>query len=288
MKVFVTGAAGKLGSSVVSALLEASHDVVAVDQRFSPGLPVRLEVMNLLDPLVSYRLLEGCDAVVHLAANTHQFARPLAQQVLTENLTMTANVFRAALEVGLKRFVFASSIQVMLGGDERVGDKERRIPCLPMDGTAPSNPRNNAYALSKDFGERMLAAMCVDRSDLTCTALRYPGLVNERWLIHWKRRMRFRAGLPVDEGFTHLMMPDAAAVALAALEREKPGYHVYFPANVLSIEGYSVARMVEEFFVGVPRSIPADQMTSLVDLSALEQNLGWSPKLEPVSIKLED
>jgi nucleoside-diphosphate-sugar epimerase len=222
-----------------------------------------------------------------LANHTNQHARPLAQQVLTENVCMTSNVLRAGLEVGVRRFVFASSIQAILGADQRVGDKPVRIPYLPLDDQVPSNPKNNYYALSKEIGERMLAMMAGENQELCCTALRFPFLISERWLNHWGRWRRRRQSLPIDEAFTHLLVSDAASLTRAVVEREKPGYHVYFPAQVLVLKDWSLEKVVSEFYPDVPLRVPASDMKSLVDLSSIERKLEWRPAHAPLTIEVD-
>ena len=76
MKVLVTGAAGKLGSLTVSALLRRGHEVRATDARYRADLPVRLDVRDLLDEHALYPLLDGMDALVHLANHPNPFAGP--------------------------------------------------------------------------------------------------------------------------------------------------------------------------------------------------------------------
>lgn len=67
MRVLLTGAAGCLGAETCHRLSAAGHDVVAADHVFRGDLPVKLRVADLLDRHAVYPLLEGCEAVVHLA-----------------------------------------------------------------------------------------------------------------------------------------------------------------------------------------------------------------------------
>src|SRR5919201_1715642 len=114
MRILVTGAAGKLGSLTVGALVRAGHEVRATDSRFRGDLAVPLTPLNLLDEHGLYPLLEGCEALVHLGNHPNRFAGPSFQRLLAENTSMNANAFGAALERGVRHVVFASSIQVML------------------------------------------------------------------------------------------------------------------------------------------------------------------------------
>ena len=84
------------------ALADGGFDVRATDRTFRRDLPGRVEVANLLDGPTCYRLLEDCQAVVHLANHPHIFVRRPFQDVYAENVAMDVNVFQAAAELGIK------------------------------------------------------------------------------------------------------------------------------------------------------------------------------------------
>jgi len=183
MKVLVTGAAGRLGSAVCAHLVQAGHEVKATDYKHREGLPVKLVHADLRDEIAVYSLLEGCDAVAHLGNHANLMAGPSPQRLLAENTAMNANVFRAAVDVGIRRVVFASSVQAILKVPNGMrAEAPYAIPYLPLDGSVPSNPGSNFYALSKEFGERMLQELCLAQLDLVATSLRFPVLSGENWI----------------------------------------------------------------------------------------------------------
>lgn len=275
MKIFVTGAAGKLGSVTVKVLVEAGHDVRATDRKFVAGTP-RIESSDLLDEHTLYRLMEGVEAVVHLGNHPNRFAGPSPQRILAENVAMNANVFSAALDLGVRRIVFSSSIQVMLKTDGIRTDRSS-IPYLPLDGNAPANPGLNPYALSKQFAEEHLQTASRELAELSATSLRFPMLVGE-W---WSRRIDTNLGrlrqdeLHLNEATAHLTFHDAARVILAAVERQLPGYHCYFPAQTLDITNRTPAEIARTFFPGVRLAVPEAELSELVDRSALERELDY-------------
>lgn len=290
MKVLLTGAAGKLGEACCDTLCEAGHQLVAVDQKYAKGLPVRVQIADLLDEKTTYRLAEDCDAVVHLANHTNGFALPLAQRVLAENVAMNANVFRACQEMGVKRFVFASSVQAMFGYDPRVGDEEPVVPYLPLDSELPARPQNNPYSLSKEIGERLLALMSAGDAELRCTALRFPLLAGERW-----RKWLAKGGgwgsyerLGIHEGMSYLGMEDAATLVAAVLARETPGFHVCFPACTRTIKGWSLAQVIERFYPNVPLRRPLTELDGLIDIRSITEKYGWKPRAEPVVLEIPE
>jgi len=286
MKVLVTGAAGRLGSVVCQELVRRGHEVLATDQRFISGLPAPLRLADLRLALAVYPLLESKDAVVHLGNHPSLDAGPSPQAVLADNVAMNANVFRTAAELGVGRIVFASSLQAMVRLDQgRPTEAPYTLPYFPLDGQAPLNPGSNFYGLSKEFGERTLQVLAQCRPELCCTALRFPKLVNESFLQRIKQSQAPSA-LNWGEGLTYLALPDAAMLVALVLERQRPGYHQYFPAQALRIAGYSAAATLAAFFPATPlRRLPSD-IEGLVDLGALETDVGFQPS-PPLTVELE-
>lgn len=276
-RVLVTGATGRLGSFVCRALLEHGYDVRATDQRFAPGFPVRIELGDLQDEHFVYRVLDGCDAVVHLGNHPNAWCGPSRQKLLAENTAMNANVFFGAADLEVRRIVFSSSIQVALAGSGGHGDPPYPIPYLPLDGAAPSDPRTNSYALSKEHGERLLRLLCDRDPHLSATALRLPMLPTDFWLRRVTSKVP-RGMLNWGDCLTFLTLPDAAELVVAAIARAPAGYRQYLPARTLEVEGYSLAQLVEEHYSHVPLRVPLERLTSFADISDVTADLAWEPK----------
>jgi nucleoside-diphosphate-sugar epimerase len=289
MKILVTGAAGKLGSVVCQSLLDGGHELCATDQRFRRDFPVRLELADLRDELRVYALVEGSDAVVHLGNHPNLFSGPSPQRILADNVAMNANVFRAAVDLGVPKIVFASSIQATFCMHEGTRpEPPYQIPYLPLDGELPANPGTNFYGLSKELGERLLEVHAKRYRELSCTALRFPILANDWWL----RRMGAETGrakrdwLSFGEGLAYLLLPEAAAVVRAVVEKQTPGYHQYFPASSIRIRNFALPELIEQFYPGVPLRRPLTEITALIDTSAITRAVGWAPT-QSLAVDLE-
>jgi nucleoside-diphosphate-sugar epimerase len=281
MKVLVTGAAGKLGSAVCSLLVEAGYEVRATDYKHREGLPVKLVHADLRDEIAVYNLLEGCDAVAHMGNHANLLSGPSPQRIIAENTAMNSNVFRGALDVGIRRIVFASSVQAILKVPNGMrADAPYSIPYLPLDGDTPSNPGSNFYALSKEFGERMLEELCRAEPELVATSLRFPVLIGEGWVDRFTGagKPTARSSFNFGEVLGYLMFSDAAELVRAVLEKQRPGYHKYYPAQTLEVRGVPVAELIRRFYSHVPLRRPIEAIESLVDLSAITEALGWVPK----------
>ena len=287
MKVLITGAAGRVGSRLVRSAMDVGHEVVATDVAYNRESPVRLNMIDLTQPLPVYQLLEGCDAVIHAGNHPFPGARRPDQVLLSENIAMNANVFRAATDVGVRRIVFISSIQAVLGRSvNKMGgyDHIAPPPYLPLDGELPPNPGHNYYGLSKAFGERLLEAICRDtNTEVAGVSIRLPMVVLPEWREYYESRMR-RKGLPQRaEVFSHIDVGDAASAAIAAIEKPLSGYQCYFPAYSFDIEGMSPTEIAQQYYPDVPVRRPLDE-AGLIDTRREREELGWKPTAEPLKV----
>jgi UDP-glucose 4-epimerase len=115
VKLVVTGGAGFLGSHLVDALVAAGHDVTVFDRVGSRYLPrgVREVTGTLADPAALASLVEGADAVYHLAGFADLNAartQPLA--TVEANIVGTVNLLEAMRAHGVGRLLFASTVYV--------------------------------------------------------------------------------------------------------------------------------------------------------------------------------
>jgi len=116
--VLVTGATGAVGPAVITALWQAGYSVRAL-ARYEPGpglLPPEVEFrrgdIGYLPTLMAAS--EGCDFVVHMAALLHivNAGADLEERYQEINVRGTENVVQAAMQTGVQRLVFLSTIAV--------------------------------------------------------------------------------------------------------------------------------------------------------------------------------
>lgn len=121
MKILVTGAGGFIGSHVAEALLGMGHQVRALAHYNSLGSyghladaeGLELRLGDVTDPFGMRTLVEGCDAVLHLAALIgipYSYTSP-ASYVAT-NISGTLNVLEACRSAGTPRVVVTSTSEV--------------------------------------------------------------------------------------------------------------------------------------------------------------------------------
>jgi UDP-glucose 4-epimerase len=156
--VFVTGAAGFIGSNLVDRLLAEGHTVVGWDnlstgQRdfLTPALAhpsFRFIEGDNLDLAALTTAMAGCDFVFHLAANADvRFGTEHPRKDLDQNTIATFNVLEAMRAQGVRRVAFSSTGSIY--GEAEV---------IPTPETAPFPVQTSLYGASKLAGEGMLAA----------------------------------------------------------------------------------------------------------------------------------
>jgi len=273
MKTLVTGAAGRLGSVVLARLQSSGRACRATDRLLPPPpIPADFPVADLLDREACYRLVEGVEALVHFGNIPNQRLGDF-QTVLNRNQAMTANLFQAAAERGVSKFVYASSIQVQ-SGDRADATQPSELAYLPMDGALPPNP-GTGYALSKVFGET-LCRYYAKRRGIQCVALRIPYCsTRRREGLYDARKPELSPG---DEGGLYLHPEDLARLVERVLDADLPGSRVYLPCDGVHRFEQSPEEVAALLYSNVPHKKPASQWTSLADLSAVVEETGWRPE----------
>jgi dihydroflavonol-4-reductase len=118
MKVFVTGATGFLGAHVARALSSQGADLRALvrptsDLRNLEGLSgVETVTGDLQSPGSLRSALQGCDALMHVAADYRLWVRD-PQAMYAANVEGTRALLQLAREAGVGRVVYTSSVATM-------------------------------------------------------------------------------------------------------------------------------------------------------------------------------
>jgi uronate dehydrogenase len=176
-RVLVTGASGSVGGALCARLPAAGWTVRQLDRR-PPTAPVRppheAVVADALDPGVLDAALQGCDAVVHLAANPNEDAIDV---IMTSHVVGTARVLEAAIRGGVDRVVLASS-------NHAVG----MAPRMPLAGT-DLRPRPDSYYGVAKVAVEALGSLYADRFGMRIACLRIGSFLerptNRRHLSTW-------------------------------------------------------------------------------------------------------
>ncbi|MDN3921464.1 NAD-dependent epimerase/dehydratase family protein [Roseateles violae] len=175
--VLLTGAAGRLARSIRSSLQSHCAELRLTDRVpvEAPGYPAHCVHLGELADIGEHpQLLEGVDAIVHLAGHPREADWPT---LIEANMTATIALWEAARAQGVQRIVYASS-------NHAVGfyPRSQRI-----DHEAPTRP-DSRYGLTKVFMEG-LASLYADKYGLRAFGMRIghcaPEPSDARMLAHW-------------------------------------------------------------------------------------------------------
>ena len=157
-KIFITGAAGFIGSNLVDRLLDLGMEIVGWDN-FSTGRRAFLDGAlkhgnfalvegDTLDPTALSKAMSGCDTVFHLCANADvRFGTSHPRRDLEQNTIATHNVLEAMRVNGIGKIAFAST-----------GSVYGETDMIPTPEHAPFPVQTSLYGASKLACEGLIQA----------------------------------------------------------------------------------------------------------------------------------
>lgn len=204
MKILVTGAQGYVGRALCRYLVSEGYDVRGTVRDLSTSHVSGEDLISLcatgsIECCRNWSdILEGVDTVIHLAAKVHQMEEDnlSVERFQVVNVDATRRLALAAVESGVRRFIFLSSIKV--NGDG--GDAAYTEADTPQ----PGDP----YASSKLAAEKCLTGIAVNR-DLEVVTLRPPLIYGPDVEANYYRLIRLvakRIPLPVGKVKNHRSM----------------------------------------------------------------------------------
>ena len=164
MKVLVTGANGFIGSALCTHLFDLGHEVVPI-VRGGYEFPLGQIVLPNDEQMWKF-VLNRCDVVIHLAGRAHVMRESEPEPLRAfraANLEPTMQLALRAVEAGVKRFIFISSIKVN-GEETMLGEVFK-----PDDSPRPIEP----YSVSKHETEKALLSFAL-KTQLEVIIIRPP------------------------------------------------------------------------------------------------------------------
>lgn len=159
MKPLVIGASGFLGSHVTRQLVEDGHDVRVMvrktsDTRGLRGLDLNYHYGDIFNAAALRKAMHGCDVVFYCVVDTRAWLRDPAPLFRT-NVEGLRQVLDAAVETGLRRFIFTSTIGTIARKPGGVAHEDDPFNWAELGG---------AYIRSRVEAEQLVLRYCRDRN----------------------------------------------------------------------------------------------------------------------------
>ncbi|MBA2468404.1 MAG: NAD(P)-dependent oxidoreductase [Chloroflexia bacterium] len=278
-RILVTGGSGRLGSQVVTELLDHEYEVVSIDRvRPAQRLPLgaRFVLADIRDVGEIAYAMKRCDAVIHLGAIPGPNSHP-DEVVFGNNTGATFAVLQAASLLGIRRAAIASSVSAY-----GMAWSERRFfaDYVPLDEAHPLL-NHDAYGLSKEVDERT-AQMFARRDGMSVACLRF----------HWvacPEELRGRPGQEMNDelfaeggrGFWgYIDIRDAARATRLAIEAARVAPYGFEPFNIVASDTLLNVATEEAIRRVSPETViraPIEGCASAFDIAKAKRLLGWEP-----------
>ena len=278
MKLLLTGAAGNLGRAILRTA-SADDQIIALDLKQpadavgSPG-NVQWHEGTYANQTLLGKLLPGCDVIMHTAA-AHPGNTPLDQRDTYIDLNVKAldMIYRQMLDAGVKRMVYSSSAEVVIGATWRTSG------ATVISEDMQTYAMDSIYNMTKAMGE-IVGRYWHQKEGVQVALMRY---------------MAF-AGEPNPKAATELIVrelcPDDVARANWAAARCKTlGVETFHVAPDCPLDVHDVVAglsdphaVIEKHFPGAVELLGKNKfgirknLFPVLESSRTKQLLGWSPQ----------
>lgn len=274
MNIAVIGGNGDLGRVVIPHLAQRGHAIVSVDRALpaplppgGPGQP-RPMVVDARDFGALAAAIQGCDAVLHLAAHRSPGLVP-DHVVYADNTLASYNVLSAAAMLKIPRVVLASSINAIGGAFSR----QPRYDYFPVDELHPTYAED-PYSLSKWVMEQQADAFARRHPALTIASLRFHWLLSDRARAE-EATARSVWGGPPRHLWGYTTFPSAARACELALTAAYLGHEVFYIAAPRTAHATPSLDLAREHYPETPIRGDLSGHTGFFDCRKAERLLGW-------------
>ncbi|HVZ02647.1 MAG TPA: NAD(P)-dependent oxidoreductase [Dongiaceae bacterium] len=286
-RVMFTGGSGKAGKHVVQYLVDHGYQVLNLDTKPLDNPKVRTLITDICDSgqvfnaLSSYMGLhefdpslrpQQVDAVVHFAAIPRIMITP-DNEVFRVNAMGTYNVIEAAVKLGIRKVIIASS-ETTYG---LVFSHEPKDPAyLPLDEEYDVDPMDS-YALSKIVNEKTARAFQT-RSGYDIYALRIGNVIEpHEYALNFPKFFK-------DPGFRKRIMwsyidaRDLGEMVRLCLEKDGLGFQVFNVGNEDCSSNLPTAELLKRFYPRVKVKHKLGKHEALFSIRKAKEMLGYQPQ----------
>jgi nucleoside-diphosphate-sugar epimerase len=283
-RLFFTGGSGKAGKHVIPYLLDQGHKVMNVDLMplDHPGVDNLVADITdsgqMFDAMSSYAGLDELepgngvpkfDAVVHFAAVPRILLKP-DNETFRINTIGTYNVIEAAVKLGIKKIIIASS-ETTYG--ICFSDGKTNPNSLPLEEDYDVDPMDS-YGLSKVVNEKT-ARSFQRRSGVDIYALRIGNVIEPHEYAelfpHYFKNPEVRRR----NAFCYIDARDLGQIVDLCLQKDDLGYQVFNAGNDQNGAIIPSKELAERFFPGVPITRELGKNEALFSNRKIREVLGF-------------
>lgn len=282
-RILFTGGSGKAGRHVVPYLLDRGHRVVNVDlvplahpgvDNLTADITDSGQMFNVMTGYANFDELEPgtgaprFDAVVHFAAVPRILIRP-DNETFRVNTVGTYNVVEAAVKLGIRKIVIASS-ETTYGVCFADGEVNPRV--LPLEEDYDVDPMDS-YGLSKVVNEQTARAF-QRRSGYDIYALRIGNVIEPH---EYDRFPGFFAD-PAQRRrnvFCYIDARDLGQIVDRCLAADGLGFQVFNAGNDTNSVDIPSKALAARFFPGVPLTRELGEHEALYSNRKIREVLGF-------------
>jgi nucleoside-diphosphate-sugar epimerase len=284
MRIFFTGGSGKAGKHVIPYLLEQGHRVMNIDLTplNHPGVDNLIaditdsgQMFNAMSSYAGLDELEAgsgvpkFDAVVHFAAVPRILIKP-DNETFRVNTIGTYNVIEAAVKLGIKKIIIASS-ETTYG--ICFSDGETNPQSLPLEEDYDVDPMDS-YGLSKVVNEKT-ARSFQRRSGFDIYALRIGNVIEpDEYAVNFPHYFK-SPEVRRRNAFCYIDARDLGQIVDLCLQKDGLGYQVFNAGNDHNGAILPTKDLAEKFFPGVPFTREMGEHEALFSNLKIREMLGF-------------
>ena len=284
MRILFTGGSGKAGKHVIPYLLDQGHRVMNVDLKplDYPGVDNLIaditdsgQMFNAMSSYAGFDEMEPgngvpkFDAVVHFAAVARILINP-DNETFRVNTIGTYNVIEAAVKLGIKKIIIASS-ETTYGICFSDGKTDPKV--LPLEEDYDVDPMDS-YGLSKVVNEKT-ARSFQRRTGVDIYALRIGNVIEPHEYAelfpHYFKNPEVRRR----NAFCYIDARDLGQIVDLCLQKDGLGYQVFNAGNDHNGAIIPSKELAETFFPGVPISRELEEHEALFSNQKIREVLGF-------------